>query len=196
MTGIPCSWIIARHKHEFFGNKFDVGTLRNSVYDSGVVADRIGVAFGIYNSSEGLVVTIRELLSSEFHLNDLCVVGPVDSLSDSLKLLEEQSPEDLDQLPLFARTENFFGNDDIGCGVGSIGRSLDILKSLMERGHTSGDESREHQYHINFLEVKKQIAAGNLTLFVCTGALDLLVLALRILIKRSSSKVQSHEFRH
>lgn len=196
MTVFLGSRTIRYREIQYFSDEFDFGTLRISVYESGVSADRIGVAFGTYNSSEGLIVTIKELLSIDFRLNDLCVVGPNDRLSDSLKLLEEQSPENLNQLPLFTQTENFFGDDDTGSGVGSTGGSLEFLRSLMERGNISGDESREHQYTINFLEVKKQIAAGNLTLFICTGALDLLVLALRILIKRSSSKVQSHEFCH
>ena len=164
------------------------------MYESGVAADRMGVAFGTYITAERLIVTIGDLLSSEFCLNDLCVLGPYRSLSDSLKLLEEQPRADLSQLPLFTRTESFFGDDDIVSGVGSTGQSLDILKGLMERRPNSAHESRYHQYYINLLELKKQIVAGHQILFVCTDSLDLLVLALRILIRRSSFTVQSHEF--
>lgn len=195
MTGIHGSMTMMHHESESLDDTFEFDTLRISVYESGAVVDRIGVAFGTYVSSERLIVTIEDLLSSEFCLNDLCVVGPHRSLSDSLKLLQEQPRENLSQLPLFTRTEPFFGDDDIDSGVGSTGRSLDILKGLMERRRICSDESRVHEYNINCLELKKQIGAGNPTLFICTNALDPLVLALRILIRRSSFKVQSHEFR-
>ena len=180
MTGTHGSVIMLPHQSRSSSDTFDL--------------DRIGVAFGTYISSERLIVTIEDLLSSEFCLNDLCVVGPHRSLYDSLKLLEEQPREDFSQLPLFTRTESVFGDEDSVSGVGSTGQSLDILKCLMGRGPICGNKCGDHQYKINLLELKKQIAAGNLTLFVCPGALDLLVLALRILIRRSSFKVQSHEF--
>ena len=180
---------------ESFRDIFEFGSFRNSVYESGPVIDRIGVAFGTYISSERLIVTIEDLLSSEFCLHDLCVVGPARSLAHSLKLLESQPREELAPVSLFARTEAFFDTDDVASGVGSKGRSLDIIKDLMEQRRICSDESRDYEYRIDCQELKKHIGAGHLTLFVCTSALDLLVPALRILIRRSSFNVQSHEFR-
>ena len=165
------------------------------MYESGPVADKLGVAFGTYISSERLILTVEDLLSDEFCLNDLCVVGPVRSLSHSLNLLEKQLREDVRHVSLFARTESFFSNDDVASGVGSNGRPLEILKGLMEQRRNCGDESRDDEYRIDCPELKKQIDAGNLTLFVCTRTLDFLVPALRILIRRSSFNVESHEFR-
>ncbi len=165
------------------------------MYESGSVTNIIGVAFGTYSSSEGLVATIEDLLSSQFFLNDLCVVGPVRSLSHTLNLLQEQSHEDVDPASLFAQTESFFGDDSDTSVVGSEGRFLSILKGLMERRRNCTDESKEYEYNIDCPELKKQIGEGHLTLFVCTSVPDLLVPALRILIKRSSFNVQSHEFR-
>lgn len=194
MTGIQCS-ITMGLSPESFRDIFKFGTLMNSVYESGTVTNKIGVAFGTYISSEKLIVTIEDLLSGEFCLNDLCVVGPARSLSHSLNLLEKQPREAVRQISLFSRTESFFGNDDVASGVGSKGRPLEILKGLMEQRLRCGDESKDDEYRIDCPELKKQIGAGNLTLFVCTSTLDLLVPALRILIRRSSFNVQSHEFR-
>ncbi len=165
------------------------------MYESDLVTDTIGVAFGTYISSEGLIATIEELLSCQFSLNDLCVVGPARSLSHSLNLLQKQSREDVDHLSLFARTESFFGDDDAASGVGSEGRLLSTLKSLMERRRNCSDESKNHEYSIDCPEFKFQVGEGNQTLFVYISPPDLLVPALRILIKRSSFSVQSHEFR-
>ena len=194
MTGVHCS-IIMTMSFESFRDSFKFGTLRNSVYETGPVTDKIGVAFGTYISSERLIVTIEDLLSGEFCLNDLCVVGRVRSLSHSLNLLEKTPGEEVRHVSLFARTESFFSNEGVASGVGSKGRPLETLKSLMEKRRICGEESKDDEYHIDCPELKKQIDAGNLTLFVCTNTLDLLVPALRILIRRSSFNVQSHEFR-
>ena len=178
-----------------FRNIVDIGIFWKSVYESGAVTDRIAVAFGTYISSERLIATVEDLLSSQFCLNDLCVVGQVRSLSDSLNLLQDQLRGDVDHVSLFARTESFFRDDDVASGVGSKGRPLEILKSLMEQRRIGSEKSRDYEYRIDSPELKKQIGEGNLTLFVCTSTPDLLVPALRILIRRSSSNVQSHEFR-
>ena len=175
-------------------NKNDQADYWNPVYESTSEIDRIGVAFGTYHSPERLIATIEDLLSGEFSFQDLCVVGAVRSLFQSLTQLQKQSVVDTGQLSLFSRTESFF-DDDLASVVGSKGRFLSVLKGLMKRRRNCTDESRDNEYSIDNPELKKQIVEGNLTLFVCTSDPDLLVPALRILIRRSSFNVHSHEFR-
>ena len=168
----------------------------NSVYESTSEIDRICVAFGTYHSPERLIATIEDLLSGEFSFQDLCVVGAVRSLFQSLTQLQKQSVVDAGQLSLLSHTESFFDSHaGLESGVGSKGRSLSVLKRLMTRRRNCTDESRNNEYSIDNPELKKQIVEGNLTLFVCTSDPDLLVPALRILIRRSSFNVHSHEFR-
>ena len=164
------------------------------MYESASEIDRVGVAFGTYRSPERLIATMEDLLSSEFSCQDLCVVGAARSLSHTLTQLQKQPMEDAGQLSLLSRTESFF-DDEFSSGVGSKGRLLSILKSLMKQRLNCTDETRNNEYSIDNPEFKKQIDEGNLTLFVCTSDPDQLVPALRILIKRSSFNVQSHEFR-
>lgn len=156
--------------------------------------ERMGVAFGTYRSPEGLIATLEDLLTSEFSFQDLCVVGAVRSFSQTLTQLQAQSVLNSDQQCLLSCTESFF-DDDLAPGVASKGRFLSVLKGLMERRRNCSDESRDNEYRIDNPELRKQIDQGNLILFVCTSDPDLLVPALRILIRRSSFNVQSHEFR-
>ena len=165
------------------------------MYESASYIDRIGVAFGTYSSPEGLIATIDNLLSSEFSLQDLCVVGPARSFSQTLTLLQKEPVVDAGRASLFSCTESFFGDDDLASGVGSKGRFLSLLKDLMKRRQNCTEQSKANEYTIDNPALKKQIDEGNLTLFVCTSDPDLLVPALRILMKRSSFNVQSHEFR-
>ena len=174
--------------------KNDKAIFWNSVYESTSVIDRIGVAFGTYQSPERLIATLEDLLSSEFSFQDLCVVGAMRSFSQTLTQLQEQSVVDSDQQCLLSCTESFF-DDDLVPGVGSKGRFLSALKGLMERRRNCSDDSRDNEYRIDNPELRKQIDQGNLTLFVCISDPELLVPALRILIRRSSFNVQSHEFR-
>ena len=163
--------------------------------ESDSLTDKIGVAFGTCCSPEVLIATIEDLLSSEFSLHNLCVVGQADSMSQSLALLKKQPKVDAGRVALFAQTESFFGDNDVASSVGSRGSFLSLLQSLMERRRNCTDVSRANEYSIDSPELKKQIDEGYLTLFVRTSDLDLQVPALRILIKRSSFSVQSHEFR-
>ncbi|NND71942.1 MAG: hypothetical protein HKN43_10220 [Rhodothermales bacterium] len=165
------------------------------MYESAPVRYKFGVAFGTYCGSGPLIETVDDLLSCEFSLQDLCVVGEAHALSQTLTVLQRYPDVEANQLSLFSCSESFFIDDDSASGVGSTGRLLSVLKDLMKRRRHGADEAGNNEYSIDNPELRKRIAEGNLTLFVFFSDPELLVPALRILMRRSSFNVQSHEFR-
>ena len=158
------------------------------------MTDKLRIVNGIFNEYQNLFIALRELLALEVRVDDLCISGTSDAISQIILFIEKQTNFDTVLAKLFIETEPFYKRKGLPIIFGSSGALFFDLNNLITPQPDRDAKNDKGGCVSPSSDLIKKIDDGNLVLTVATKNPQQQTKATKVLLEHSSDNVQSHEF--